>query len=784
MRRLIDLIFIAEIWMLTSTILVVPRASSAHDVGPALAGQVVDDDSGEPIPGVVVSIQSADGTQLRATTDSMGRFLFLDTPAGDLDVFVTGEPLQAPLQKRLSEEDRAGWLNLRARRQRTRAPAETLTSTETLTIVAPRSVVPVTASTTLITARDMAAVPRRTAEDALRLVPGLTLVQHGSEGKGHQFFLRGFDAIHGADIEITLEGLPINEWSNVHAQGYIDLGFIIPETIASVEVTKGPFTLSEGAFAMAGSATYRLGLSPDDLGVRVAYTAGSTNRHRVLLTYTPSDGDGHDFIACESTHDDGFGQNRSIDRASLLGRVRIFDDLDYGTLSLLGAAYFAAFELPGTVRDEDVRAGTIDFFDTYDRGQHGRSVRGLLAASYEWRRGDHQVLARVFGGRRQLDLLENYTGFLVDAIHGDRHKQTDATFAFGADFTYGFDATKALHLDLSLGTRGNDLEQAQQHVDSAETVLDTTRNLAGLETLSHAGLGLTWYPAAAWRLDAGVRIDAAYVSVRSVDDDLDRPHAGEGARLLLSPRTTLKWQAHPTLQFFFAYGRGFRPPEARAFLESQTGPTGYSEERLRGQRPEMTSSDAFEVGMRWNPSASFSTALSGFATFIARESIFDHVSGTSLELNSTRRVGAEVEFHTHFTDWVAVDADATYVDARFVGSGRPIPLAPTLSGRIRITIAHEDGFRAGLQLVGIAPRPLPHGAWGAPLTRLDGTAGYSWGWLRCELELENIVNQSIREGEYHYASHWTPEEHPSAIPVLHEVAGPPFNARLTLTVIL
>lgn len=38
----------------------------------------------------------------------------------------------------------------------------------------------------------------QTVEEALRLVPGLVIAQHGTEGKGHQIYLRGFDALHGS----------------------------------------------------------------------------------------------------------------------------------------------------------------------------------------------------------------------------------------------------------------------------------------------------------------------------------------------------------------------------------------------------------------------------------------------------------------------------------------------------------------------------------------------------------------------------------------------------------
>ena len=55
-----------------------------------------------------------------------------------------------------------------------------------LAVVDARSA-PETASSQHVTAEEFQAAPRRSAEDALRQVPGLTLVQHGSEGKGFQF---------------------------------------------------------------------------------------------------------------------------------------------------------------------------------------------------------------------------------------------------------------------------------------------------------------------------------------------------------------------------------------------------------------------------------------------------------------------------------------------------------------------------------------------------------------------------------------------------------------------
>jgi iron complex outermembrane receptor protein len=640
---------------------------------------------------------------------------------------------------------------------------------------------PRTASSTRLTARHLAVLPMRTAEDVLRRVPGFTLVQHGSEGKGHQFFLRGFDAIHGADLEITLEGVPLNEWSNIHAQGYLDLGFIIPETIASVELTKGPFTVDQGAFAMAGSANYRLGIADGARGLRGSYTVGATNRHRGVVTYSPATGDGEDFIALEALHDDGFGQNRAIDRASLLGRVRVLEGAEAGTLSLLGASYLARFLLPGTVRNDDLQAGRLGFYDAYDATGHGLYGRGMLLLKHEWRRGGHSVETRLQAGYRRLELLENYTGFLLDPVNGDWRAQQQKSWSFGASSRYDLPIGRQFQLHFGLGGHGDIFAQKQEHVDRMERQLETERELDGLQLLTDALIETRWRPAKGLRFAAGLRFDAAHVSLR---DGLADSDGIADTLVALSPRLTAEWRVVRSWRLFAAYGRGFRPPEARSFSSFRPGRTGVAEELYQGGDPALTLADAIEVGSRWLPTRYFGARLSGFATFIARESVFDHVSGVNLELNRTRRLGGELEVLSSPLPWLTLSADLTWVSARFVDSGNPIPLAPWLVGAFHARVSHRSGWLAGVHLFGMARRHLPHGARGSPMAVLDAVAGYRWRWLRVELELENLLNQHIREGEYHYASYWRRAGGASQLPAVHYVAGPPLNARLTLTALL
>ena len=79
------------------------------------------------------------------------------------------------------------------------------------------------------------------------------MVQHSGGGKANQYFLRGFDADHGTDVAINVDGVPINMVSHAHGQGYTDTNFIIPEAVERVEITKGTSFTNQGDFATAGS---------------------------------------------------------------------------------------------------------------------------------------------------------------------------------------------------------------------------------------------------------------------------------------------------------------------------------------------------------------------------------------------------------------------------------------------------------------------------------------------------------------------------------------------------
>ena len=731
---------------------------------------VVLDEEGFPLSDVRVSVKGSDAS---AVSDGDGAFTLAVCQALPLDVEVSSDYFET-FSTALASTPNSEGAPLAVIVNLSEVIGESGPAVETRTAIAGQR----TTSSARISAIDLEAVPMRTAEDALRIVPGVVLVQHGSEGKGHQFFLRGFDAIHGADLEVTLEGIPVNEWSNIHAQGYLDLGFIIPELISEVEVIKGPFIPTQGLFAMAGSARYTLGVAPDARGIRTGYELGSTGRIRGLLTFSPRDGDGRDFAALELMSDEGFGEQRAAQRTSFMARKRLVSSQGR-ELSILTTGHIGRFELPGLLRMEDVEADRVGFHGSYSDLGQGTSARGLLAANYKQTAGIHTFVASASMSARHLDLLENFTGYIEDAEAGDWRAQTQTTGSLNLNISDTVALRDRTTLEVGAGMRGDWLTQQEERVDP---ILEETRllrrDLEATQGGANTNASLRWRPTDKHAIELGGRLQA--VGIRAHDQLTDE--MGSGVLAAALPRVLTAWNPTQWLELMAAYGRGVRPPEARTYSGFAPEREGIGDEVMGTGAPALTLADSGEVGATIAVGDYVEVKGALFGTRIERESIFDHVSGLNLELNSTRRLGVESALAIYPTSWAEVHANMTFVDARFVESGNVVPLAPRFVSGLRALGNHPSGWSAGGNLLLIAARPLPHGATGSTYSALGATLGYRWSWLRAGLEVENVLNRQLREGEYHFASDWnTDSTTPSQLPVIHYSPGSPINARLNLT---
>jgi len=613
--------------------------------------------------------------------------------------------------------------------------------------------------------RELQLTPHKNGDDLLRVVPGLYTSQHGSEGKGQQFFLRGFDAVHGADLSIRVGGIPLNELSNVHGQGYADLGFVVPEAAGGLVARKGPFDLEQGWFATAGSIDMELGTTAR--GSRVGYELGSTRRHRLVAVEAPVGGPTAELVAAEVMRDEGYGASRGTEKASVIAQT----ELTAGRVKLrpLLVGYASTFGEPGVIALQDIARGTFDR-DSAPAGElEGQSQRMLAGLGASWKHGADEVIASTHLGWRRLALDENFTGFLVNEVEGDARRQQHRAITGGGRVAWRHRVAPWLRVLAGGELMRDELVQSEDRISTLGEVWRNERALAATTT----SLG-AWVGAEAkrghWVAVAGVRADGMYVAAT---DRLDLMRSGAGTVGAVSPRASVAWRT-PEASISLSAGRGVRPPEARAFTQ-RASREGTAATVYDGGDPEITMANAVEVGgeRRWGRVAA---GVTGFATWIDHESVFDHLSGVNALQDGSRRLGVEAFVELSPLPWLAVRGDVTAVDARFVVTDNPVPGAPRLlaTGEVRVD---RKPWSAGLAGRFLGPRPLIHGASAAASHVLDAVGTWTRGRWTLTAQIDNLLATDWNEGEYNFASQWDPSMPRSELPRVHISPGRPFGVR-------
>src|ERR1700760_967216 len=136
-----------------------------------------------------------------------------------------------------------------------------------------------TASEGIVVNDELALTPAYRVGQLLETVPGLQVTSHSGEGKANQYLLRGYNLDHGTDLASFVDGMPVNEPSHAHGQGYSDLNFLIPELATNVKYTKGPYYADEGDFSSVGSVHLNYLDKIDD---QLSATVGTLGYRRIF----------------------------------------------------------------------------------------------------------------------------------------------------------------------------------------------------------------------------------------------------------------------------------------------------------------------------------------------------------------------------------------------------------------------------------------------------------------------------------------------------------------------
>lgn len=652
------------------------------------------------------------------------------------------------------------------------------------------------ASSQTVRARDFELRPITSPGEILRVAPGLFTAQHAGGGKADQLLLRGFDADHGTDIAITVDGVPVNMRSHAHGQGYADLHFVIPETIERVEVFKGPYFAELGDFATAGAINLvpRSFVPESSLRVEV----GEFNTKRLVALGSPRFGlfGGEDapisvLAAFEGHYTDGpFESPQNMDR--FLGDLRLtarpaeHHEIT-GHFGIYNADWNSSGQVPQRATDTDL----IDRFGAIDDSEGGDSGRLDFLLRHAWTPSPEETLqSTLWAARYDLDLFSDFTFFMNDPVNGDGIYQQDDRWLWGSEIVYrrAFEAGVPMATSFGFQSRSDDARvilgnQTQRTL--TEVTRDSSVQQTSLSLFAQDELFLTPWA----RLVLGLRGDAYFFEVDDRLGGADQPEGekrdfvlGPKANLVLSPFSAdgpfAMQDIEPLreLELYFNYGQGHHSNDARDVVCN--GP-GDPDDPCDPRSSTLPKAVGYEVGLRTRFFDRIDLALAHFWLNLERELVFVGDEGTAEERPRSRRQGVEVELRAALLEWLAYDLDLTYTSSEFEDIGA-VPQAPRFTLATGLTARHPWGVAADLRLRSLGRRyaqesrsNLLHG-----YAVADFALRYRWKQLEASFAVENFTNEEWRSAEYYFESQLSGE--PAPVADYHFTPGNPRNFRVGL----
>jgi hypothetical protein len=639
---------------------------------------------------------------------------------------------------------------------------------EPLTVTGERSFS--AASSGTIRELDIRLRPRESSQELLRLAPGLVIAQHGGGGKPEQIFLRGFDADHGTDVAVSVDGTPVNLVSHGHGQGYADLHFLLPEVVQRADIRKGSFAAQDGDFATAGAVAFRtLDRVPQGVvGVRV----GSFGNRR-LLAMVPFGGDatrsGGYLAAAGHVSQGPFESPDDYRRINAFGKWTAPLSPDAEAFAS-ASAYTARWNASGQVPERAVTQGLIGRFgslDPFEGGATGRYEAALGVRSGTSEAGQWE--ARAYAVRYDLQLFSNFTFFLADSVRGDGIEQVDDRYLAGLQATYarlGSLFGRTTHWNAGVGTRLDRADIALHHQRERQ------RLGARVDSRIAQGNAFAWgsydlEPSERVHLQFGLRGDLFRFGVEDrLEDEPSELPRGSGVRWhgIVSPKVNLAVRLSESATVFANVGSGFHSNHARDVV-------------LAGRIDEvLPRAVGAEFGGRhtWNGG---SVAAALWAIDLESELVYVGDEGITEPSGRTRRVGADLEARAQLLSWLWADADLNLSRGRFrdepAGADR-IPLAPTVTATGGLTVRDAGPMGGGLRFRHISARAADETAsvtaHGSTLWELFGT--WERSPLRVVVAVDNLLDATWNDAQFASTSR-LPGEPAEGIRELHFTPGSP-----------
>ncbi|MGI4720747.1 MAG: TonB-dependent receptor [Janthinobacterium lividum] len=613
--------------------------------------------------------------------------------------------------------------------------------------------------------------------ELLEATPGLIASQHSGEGKANQFYLRGFNLDHGTDLATWVDGMPVNQRSHAHGQGWTDLNFLIPELVTRLDYRKGPYSSADGDFASAGKAS--LSYANRLVAPVASVTLGEDAYARTVLAGSPQALGGNLLYALELMKNDG-PWTRPDGYRKVNAVLRYSRGYSNNGWTVTAMHYRGHWNSTDQIPLRAVQNGQLGRFDAIDPGDGGEAQRSSISGSWRRTTRDSASALSAYVIRNRLDLFSNFTYFLNDPVNGDQFAQPDRRVTTGLDGSHTWHAWKSADggfaSDMTVGFQlQNDNIFNGLYDTRARRRIATTREDHIVETSGALYLENATKWSEALRTVIGVRANRYRFDV-----DGDRPeNAGRAHDSLVTPTLSVAYGPWQHTELYLNYGHGFHSNDARGTVASVDPKTLDPVDRTPG----LVRSRGMELGLRTVAIPKMETTVSLYRLDFDSELTYIGDAGNTEAGDPSRRYGVELSNIYRVNKWVSLNVDAAYARARSRGGnpdGDRIPGAVEGVAQLGLTVDRVGPWSGALRLRYFGPRPLieDDSVRSHASTTLNGRIAYRLGKdMRLELEGFNLANRRDSAIDYYYESRLANET--EAVADIHFHPIEPRTFRLT-----
>lgn len=694
-----------------------------HDV---IRGKVIDSRSSLPLKGVNVFHP---GSGVGTVTDNFGSFVIASSK--HIDTLVFKQIGYAELRRVVNNGDEVINVQLEARSfelgQVTVLAGNTGQNFSTISSI------------------DLKLRPMNSSQDALRLVPGLFIGQHAGGGKAEQIFMRGFDVDHGTDVNISVDGMPVNMVSHAHGQGYADLHFLIPETIDEIDWGKGPYRADKGDFTTAGFVGFSTKNYLDQNIVKVE--AGQFNTKRVLgmvniLPAPSADNRTSAYIATEFFRNDGpFDSPQQFNRLNLF--TKLSSTLSNGSrFSIQASTFNSKWNASGQIPQRAIDAGLIGRFGAIDDTEGGKTSRTNVLANLSQQIDENTTAEHLaYFSAYNFELYSNFTFFLNDPVNGDQIKQKENRQLFGYQSTYKKRVLLGDHVQLEnkagVGFRYDNVDNNElSHTLNRDSVLNRI-SFGDVDELNMFAFIDETAIIGRFRINAALRIDyfnfdyhdrlsAAY---RSLSDQ----------QTVLSPKINFNYRFSDKTNVYFNNGIGFHSNDTRVV----TGGVANGLPQAFGQ----------DLGIIYKPTSRILLQAALWKLNLKQEFVYVGDEGVVEPSGQTTRMGVDLSGRIQLTAWLFADFDLNLTKPRAKEEPEGtnyIPLAPLTTSIGGLSIKTKNGINGSLRYRYIADRPAneDNSIVAVGYHIIDATLSYKRHSYEIGVSCENLLNTAWNETQF------------------------------------